>query len=402
MPFSKLVDMVRAVPRGVPLVGLGHLVTDLSQGALLVALPYFKTKFGLSYAEVSAIALMQNLTSSVIQPVFGYWSDRNPRPWLMAAGCALSGMSMLASFLVNSYWLLLVCTALTGLGIAAFHPEGAKTVNRLSGAAKGKAVSMFVVGGNAGFALGSLFMGFLLAESLMNYVGVYVIPCIITGFLLYRLVATLPPPEVKKAASLGNLKGMVTVSLAALLGVVLMRATVSSGISTFIPLYYVSYLHGDAMYAGSLLTVFLAAGAAGTLAGGLLSDKYGSKKVMLWSIVPVSVLLTVFNMVPGAGVFVILGITSACLSAAFASSLVLTQRMMPGNVGMASGLTLGFSVGLGAMGVLLLGRIADIWSLPVVFDILACLPIIAFGLTLLISDDMAGLKLTVAEDSSGT
>lgn len=147
MPFSKLVDMVRAVPRGVPLVGLGHLVTDLSQGALLVALPYFKTKFGLSYAEVSAIALMQNLTSSVIQPVFGYWSDRNPRPWLMAAGCALSGMSMLASFLVNSYWLLLVCTALTGLGIAAFHPEGAKTVNRLSGAAKGKAVSMFVVGG---------------------------------------------------------------------------------------------------------------------------------------------------------------------------------------------------------------------------------------------------------------
>ncbi|WP_371378141.1 MFS transporter [Sporomusa aerivorans] len=391
--------MMRAVPRGVPLVGLGHMVTDLSQGALLVALPYFKAKFGLSYAEVTAIALMQNLTSSVIQPVFGYWSDRNPRPWLMAVGCLFSGLAMLASLLVPSYWQLLICTACTGLGIAAFHPEGAKTVNRLSGAAKGKGVSMFVVGGNAGFALGSLIMGLLLAEPFTGFLWVYAVPCMLTSLFLYKLVAALPPSEVKGVQSLSGLKGMFSVSLLALLGVVLMRATVSSGISTFIPLYYVSYLKGDAMYAGSLLTVFLAAGAAGTLAGGVLSDRFGSKKIMLWSIIPVSVLLAVFNLAPEVGVYAVLSIISACLSAAFASSMVLTQRMMPGNVGMASGLTLGFSVGLGSMGVLLLGRIADIWSLPAVFDILAFLPLVAFGLTLLVNDQMSGGRLAVTEEA---
>ncbi len=394
-----IADVFKTVPRGVPLVGMGHMVTDLSQGALLVALPYFKAKFGLSYAEVTAIALMQNLTSSVIQPLFGYWTDRTPRPWLMAGGCLFSGLAMLASLLVPSYWLLLVCTASTGLGIAAFHPEGAKTVNRLSGAAKGKGVSMFVVGGNAGFALGSLLMGLLLAEPYSGYLWVYVIPCLGTSLLLYKLAAALPPAEAKGGQGISHLKSFVSVSLVALLGVVLMRATVSAGISTFIPLYYVSYLQGDAMYAGSLLTVFLAAGAAGTLAGGILSDRFGSRKIMLWSIIPVSVLLAVFNLAPGVGVYPVLAVISACLSAAFASSMVLTQRMMPGNVGMASGLTLGFSVGLGSMGVLLLGRIADSWSLPAVFDILAFLPLVAFGLTLLVSEQMPGVRLAVAEET---
>ena len=130
-----------------------------------------------------------------------------------------------------------------------------------------------------------------------------------------------------------------------------------------------------------------------------MSDRYGSKKVMLWSIIPVSVLLTLFNMAPGTGggVFVILAIISACLSAAFTSSLVLTQRLMPGNVGMASGLTLGLSVGLGSICVLLFGRIADIWSLPVVFDILAFLPLIAFGLTLLVDDARTEARMAVVD-----
>ncbi len=378
-------DMLRSVPRVVFLIVAAHSVTDLSQGALLVALPYFKAKFALSYTQVSAIALLQNLTSSVIQPVFGYYSDKNHRPWLMAAGCAVSGLAMLGSLLAPNYYILLLCTVVSGLGIAAFHPEGAKTVNRLSGAGKGKGVSMFVVGGNAGFALGSLFMGFLLTSVPEGMFWLYLIPFLGISIPLYRMAMTLPRPE-SKAAGLGDLKCLISVPLAALLGVVLVRATVSAGISTFIPLYYVSYLSGNAVYASWLLTVFLAGGALGTLCGGILSDRYGSKRIMLWSILPISLLLVLFQSMSGVWVFIVLALASAFLSAAFAGGLVLAQCMMPGNVGMASGLTIGFSVGLGGMGVLLLGRIADLWSLPLVFDLLAILPVVGFVCTFFVRD----------------
>jgi FSR family fosmidomycin resistance protein-like MFS transporter len=380
------VNLFKTVPTAVLLVAAAHMVTDFSQGALLVALPYFKAKFGLSYTQVSLIALTQNLASSVIQPVFGYLSDRTPRPWLMAAGCLLSGLGTLASLLLTSYWLLVFSTALTGLGIAAFHPEGAKMVNRLSGEAKGKGVSMFVVGGNAGFAGGSLIMGLLLATGSDALLGLYIIPYLIIGWPLYRLAARLPSAIGKPAQALGNLVGMISLPLMALLGVTLVRATVSASIGAFIPLYYVSHLNGDPVYASWLLTTFLAGGAAGTLAGGVLSDKYGSKQVMLYSILPISVLLALFNISSGSVVFALLAVASALLSAAFAGCLVLTQRMMPRNVGMASGLTLGFSVGLGSMGVLALGRVADIWALPIVFDILAVLPVIGFILTLFVKE----------------
>ncbi|SDF78633.1 MFS transporter [Sporolituus thermophilus] len=371
------------------LLSAAHGVTDLSQGALLVALPYFKAKFGLSYAQVSAIALVQNLTSSVSQPLFGYFTDRKSRPWLMPAGCFLSGAAMVASLLAPAYWLVLTFTALCGFGVAAFHPEGAKSANRLSGAAKGKGVSLFAVGGNAGFAVGSLFMAFLLADDRADRLLLYLLPFIVLAVLLYRLTKLLPRQSPDRVAVAGGLKAAVSSPVLIILGIVFLRATVTAGISTFLPLYYVSFLHGDPLYASSLLTVYLAGGAVGTLFGGILSDRLGSKRVMVWSILPVSVLLFMFKSVEGWIVFVVLVVASALLSAAFASSLVLAQNMLPGNVGMASGLTIGFSVGLGAMGVLALGRVADSYGLPIVFDVLTVLPVAAFVLALFMKEPAA-------------
>ncbi|EAX48306.1 major facilitator superfamily MFS_1 [Thermosinus carboxydivorans Nor1] len=378
------------------LLSAAHGVTDLSQGALLVALPYFKAKFGLSYAQVSAIALVQNLTSSVSQPLFGYFTDKKSRPWLMPAGCFLSGAAMVASLLAPAYWLVLTFTALCGFGVAAFHPEGAKSANRLSGAAKGKGVSLFAVGGNAGFAVGSLFMAFLLADDRADRLLLYLLPFIVLAVLLYRLTKLLPRQSPDRVAVAGGLKAAVSSPVLIILGIVFLRATVTAGISTFLPLYYVSFLHGDPLYASSLLTVYLAGGAVGTLFGGILSDRLGSKRVMVWSILPVSVLLFMFKSVEGWIVFVVLVVASALLSAAFASSLVLAQNMLPGNVGMASGLTIGFSVGLGSMGVLALGRVADGLGLPMVFDILTVLPVAAFILALFMKEP-AACEATVPE-----
>jgi FSR family fosmidomycin resistance protein-like MFS transporter len=374
-----------SIPGKVWLLVAAHCITDLSQGSLLVALPYLKAKFGLSYAEVGFLVLIQNLTSSVSQPIFGYFSDKTPRPWLIPCGCLLSGIAMLASLISPSYYFLHISTALCGLGIAAFHPEAAKLANRYSGTAKGKGVSLFVVGGNAGFALGSLFMAFLLSAGDVGKL-VYLIPFVLIFYPLYQLSRSVSQPVHQSKTAKASLQHSFSWPLAALLGVVLSRSTVAAGVTTFLPLYYVSYLQGSELYASSLLTVFLAAGAIGTLGGGILSDRYGSKRIMLWSILPISLLLYFFKMTTGLEVFIILTLVSILLSCAFSSTLVLAQQMMPGNIAIASGLTLGLSVGLGALGTVVLGKIADIWNMPVIFDILAVLPVLGFLLTLYIAE----------------
>lgn len=381
-----LFNWFKNVPRAIWLIAIGHLVADLSPGALYVALPFLKAKFSLSYAEVSAIVLLQNLASSVSQPLFGYLSDRKSRLWLMPAGCLITGVFLAASLLVPSYYLVMVCTALSGLGNAAFHPEAAKTVNFLGGKEKGKAVSLFSLGGYIGVALGSLFLAALLLGGQSVKILFYILPSILICAALFYEITTIPRPEIKGKGSWGTLKECVNWPLLALLGMILTRATVTSGISTFVPLYYVSHLGGSEIYASSLLTVYLAAGAVGTMIGGILSDRFGSKQVMLYSILPIALLMYWFLSAGGIWVFVILALANILLSATATSSLVLTQKMMPKNIGMASGFTLGFSIGLGTMGVLGLGRVADIWGITWVFDILVLLPVIGFILTLFIRE----------------
>ncbi len=384
---------VKNVPYLIWLIACAHAVADLSVGALFVALPFFKVKFGLSYAELTAIVLLQNLTSSVSQPIFGYFSDRKSRPWWMPLGCIVTGVVMLISLKVETYPMVLLCTAISGFGSAIFHPEAAKIVNWLSGNAKGKGASLFSVGGNIGFALGSLFLGTLLLGS-PAILYMFALPNIVIGALLFSVIKHFNRLPQRQQSSSVKAKVSIAMSLPllALLGMVLSRATVNSGLNTFIPLYYTSFLHGSPAYAATLLTVYLAAGAVGTLLGGPLSDRYGSKKVMLYSILPVAPLLYLFKAMDGSGAFIILSLISILLAATFTSSLVMAQKMMPGNVAMASGLTLGFSIGLGAMGVLGLGHVADAVGMPWVFNLLSFLPIAGFILTLFVQDpvDLSG------------
>jgi MFS transporter, FSR family, fosmidomycin resistance protein len=387
-------SMIRSIPKHVWLIALGHGITDLAPGALYVALPFFKAKLGLTYAEVSAIVLMQNITSSLSQPFLGYYCDRTPRAWLMPAGCVLCGVAMLASLLASNYYLVLFFTALSGLGNAAFHPEAAKMVHRLSGKSVGKGASLFGIWGSFGAALGSILMAFLLSKNTGASLYFFIIPFFVSGAALAYVAVSLPPAPAVCNDIMSKLRTSFNWSVFFLLGMVAARATVSSGISTFVPLYYVSHLHGSSLYASSLLTVFIAAGACGTMMGGIMSDKVGSKSVMIYSILPLSLLLYVFRFADGLWPFVILAVVSMLLAATFTSSLVLIQKMMPDNVGMASGLNLGFSVGLGTMGVLALGKVADLWSISMIFDILAFLPIIAFILTLFIHEPQRKEALT--------
>ncbi|WP_346353135.1 MFS transporter [Azotosporobacter soli] len=379
-------ELLKAVPKSVWLLGLAHCVADLSPGALYVALPFLKAKFALSYAEVSAIVLVQNIAASITQPLFGYFSDKKHRPWLMPMGCLLTGLFMTASLFAPNYYLVLLCTAISGFGNAAFHPEAAKTVNQLSGVAKGKCISVFSVGGYAGVALGSLLLGSLLLGGESYRLLWYALPSILIFIALLSVMHQFPQMTVRGASTLGTLKEAVSWPLMALLGMILTRATISSGLGTFVPLYYMAYLGGESVYVSSLLTIFLGAGVVGTLIGGTMSDKYGSKKVMLYSTLPIAALLYLFMTAQGASLFLLLALISILLSATATSSMVFAQRMMPKNIGMASGLTLGFSIGLGTMGVTGLGKLADVWGLPLVFEILTVLPLLGFILTMFVRE----------------
>ncbi len=170
-----LFSMFKNVPKIVWLIALGHLAADLSPGALYVALPFLKAKFALSYAEVTAIVLTQNIASSVSQPLFGYLSDQKHRPWLMPFGCIVTGVFMAASLLVPSFYMVMICTAISGLGNSAFHPEAAKTVNFMGGKEKGKAVSLFSLGGYVGVALGSMLLAMLLVDGETPLILLYIV-----------------------------------------------------------------------------------------------------------------------------------------------------------------------------------------------------------------------------------
>jgi Sugar phosphate permease len=386
---EKFLSFLRSAPKAVWLISANHCCVDLTAGAFPVALLFVKTNLALTYTELTAIVLVQSLTSSIVQPLFGYFSDKNPKPWFMPVGALLTGITMPLILLSNSYPLIFLLTALNGLGSAAFHPLGAKSVNLVSSpTGKGKSLSIFSVGGSSGLVLGSLFITLLLKFGIGIHLWLYTLPSLLVAFSMFRLIPTLPAFEPQsKAAQKSSLAGFFSLSILAFLGMMLARATITSGINTFAPQYYVANLGGDPLIAGILLSVFLGAGVAGTLLGGLMSDRYGSRQVMLYSMLPICLTLYLFQISSGIGLFISLGITSILLAATTTSSLVLIQRLMPNNLAMASGINLGFSSGLSALGVLALGAVADHLGLDVVFIILTALPVWGFIMTLLIKEE---------------
>lgn len=371
------------------LLSLAHLVTDLGQGALPVLLPFLKEAFTLTYAQVGFIVLIQNLTSSVIQPLFGYWTDKSNHDWLLVVGVLFAGVGIAITGLVKSYFMLLSIVIVTGIGVASFHPQASKAANLLSDpASKGRSMGIFSVGGNLGMATGSFLMALLvvLPGGMLNSAYLIIPNLIVVGLLMYYKdllkVKAISAQRKQIADKIKPKRANWYMFL--LLVFIFMRSTVQMSISTYLPLYYINFLGGDLKYAAKLITVFLTMGAVGTMVGAVLSDRLGRKNVLLISMglcVPILILIPYSH---GIYTMILAGLGGFSLVLSSATTVILAQDIFPNNVGMASGLTIGFSIGLGGMGVTLMGAIADNYGLPVVFQGLIFLPILAalfvFGL----------------------
>lgn len=371
------------LPSTLLLLSIAHLVTDLSQGALPALLPELQKAYHLTYAQVGLMVLMQNMASSVIQPMFGYLSDRIALPWLIPVGVMISGLGLASLTYAGSYPGLLTAVTIGGLGIAAFHPQASKGAHLTSAKeSKGHSMGIFSVGGNLGFALGAVFITFLvhLPGGLGN-IAWFALPAFILAPLLWRRLQQIIPvvpaasPRANTMADRHSRRPIPWALLTVLLTYIFIRSSIHTGLTTYIPLYYVNFLAGDSFYASNLLSVFFLSGVIGTYAGGRLSDKWGRKTIIMASMAATLPLVLILPYSGGIVTVILVGLIGFVMVSSFSTTIVMAQEAMPGHIGMASGLTIGFSIGLGGVGATLLGHIADMFGIPAVFTLLALLPL---------------------------
>ena len=349
--------------RAMAALSSGHLATDFANGALPALLPFFVERFDLSYTLAALLMLASAFSSSVIQPFFGIWSDRRGAIWLLPTGVAVAGLGIALAANAPRYWLVLLFVLVSGVGVAAYHPEGSKFAAYTSGSRRASGMSLFSIGGNIGYALGPA-----IATPLVLWQGLrggllLAVPCLVVAALLVaagRYLASFSPERTGARSLTGDDQpGALTI----LLGVIALRSVSWFGLVTFVPLWAVSLGHSKA-YGNQLLTFMLLAGAAGTLTAGPLADRIGRRPVLIGSIAATAPLTLVFVAVGGlVGAFA-LALVGACVIGTFGVTMVMSQEYLPRRIGLASGLSIGMSIGLGGIAAVGLGALADAVAPP--------------------------------------
>jgi len=355
------------------------MVIDMNQGALPAILPFLREAFALSYAAAGAIMLVANLISSVIQPLFGYFSDQTARRWLLPLAVLVSGVGLALIGVASSYAAVLALVVITGFGVAAYHPEGYRTASHVAGERKATGLSFFSVGGNVGIALGppvitALVTSFGLAGSL----GMLLPSLAVAALFTVSLPGLSAPAPVQPQSAPSDGGRTMAGAMVVLIGVVMLRSWTQLGLTTFVPFFYIDYLKADPRVVGPLLFVFLGAGAIGTLVGGPLADRWGARRFIVSVFLLAPPLTLGFLLARGPLAFLLLGAVGFVLISTFSVSVVLAQAYLPRHLGMASGLIVGFAIGTGGLGVALLGWVADHWGLPLALGVTAVMPFFGF------------------------
>ncbi|MGB3682033.1 MAG: MFS transporter [Rubrobacteraceae bacterium] len=371
--------------RAMSTLSAGHLFTDVNQGAVAALLPFLISDRGLSLAAAGALLTAATLSSSIVQPLFGIFSDNRPLPVLMPLGLLMAGAGIALVGIAPSYPLVLLSVVLSGVGVAAFHPEAARFANYVSGSRRARGMSFFSVGGNAGFALGPilttplvLWFGlpgtlFLAIPAALMAAGMFIEMPRMMGFKPESTANGLREP----AAEPEHWR-----PFALMVAVVTVRSFVYFGLVAFVAVYYSKVLGASTAFGNTALAVMLAAGAAGTLTMGPLADRFGRKVVLGASMLILPVLIFGFTLAGPVLGMVLLALIGAATIGTFGVTVVMGQEYLPGRIGLAAGITMGFSIGLGGIGAPALGFLADQSGLPATMLVIAGLPVIGLLLTL--------------------
>jgi FSR family fosmidomycin resistance protein-like MFS transporter len=333
------------------------------------------------------IMLASNLTSSVIQPLFGYLSDQKEKAFLLPLGCLCAGLGLSLLWMPDHYELVLLLVIVSGLGVASYHPEGFKTARFFTGDKMATGLAVFTVGGNLGLALGPISATFIITLFGLDYLPLMLVFSLIFLSLLlwtWRSLLEARPVPVLKGGESGHTPKGAYLSVGLIIAAVIMRSWTHFGLMAYIPFYYIDYEQGDPLYAGTLVSAFLLGGAAGTLAGSPLADRWGYKLYLILSLALTTALFPLIFITHGFMLFVVLGAIGMALISSFTVTMVMAQDILPRNLGIASGLMAGFAIGTGGIGVTILGVIADHFGVPVALKSIMLLPLTGLLISFLI------------------
>lgn len=366
-------------------VALAHLLNDLIQAVLPAIYPMLKTNFSLSFAQVGLISLVYQITGSLLQPWIGLYTDKNPKPYLLPLGMlvTLSGILLLA--FSPSFTILLIGSALIGVGSSTFHPEASRVARMASGGRFGTAQSTFQVGGNTGTAIGPLLAALIIVPFGQHAVALLIVFALLAIWVLFGVSRWSISHSKKQLAAKAQqvqskLHGrQLVIALSTICVLMFAKFTYIASISNYFTFYLMHKFHISLQSAQLHLFAFLAAVALGTFAGGPIGDKIGRKAVIWVSFVGMAPFAL---MMPFANLFwttVLSVITGLVLSSAFAAMVVYAQEAVPGRVGMIAGLMFGLMFGVSGIAAVGLGYLADLKGIEWVFGVCSLLPLLGFA-----------------------
>jgi MFS transporter, FSR family, fosmidomycin resistance protein len=355
------------------LLALGHFTVDVYANLLPPLLPIFQATYNLTYAAVASLTAVFSITSTLIQPAFGYIADKYGKKWIAALGVAWVAVGMCILGIAPGYGAIVIVVGLAGFGSAMFHPQASAMVPRVSGGRKGLGMSMFMAGGNIGYAIMPLLAVIIVTVFGLSALIYLIPPGIIVGLLIYFYA---PRMDVDRESTL-NLKTLfasfrsVKGPLTTLVTLVSLRAWVCMGLITFIPLYFTGHFKGwsllgyDISTLAPAITLFLyiMAEAMGGIIGGSIADRLGKKPIIVWTLLASVPFLYLAFASQDMFVWPLVIIGGGLMYASVAPTTLQAQELLPRSQGMAGGLVLGFANGIGGLLVLVNGVITDYFGL---------------------------------------
>ena len=373
--------------RGLALLGSGHFVIDATVGAVPALIPVFTSIYALSDLAASMILGASLLVSSAIQPFFGLLADRRAMAVFLWGGVAVATGGLVLSGLAGGYLGVLACIVGSGLGIAAFHPEAARVAHQISADRKATGLAWFMLGGNAGFAVGPLLAALFIPVLEARATLVFVIPGLLVAAWLHHERHRLAVPVIPRMVGAPSGRRASRWSITLLLIVTSMRTWTQFCVLALVPLLLVDDRGFSDQQAGFAVVAFSGAGAAGTLAGAALADRVGGRSMLLWSLPVVTPLLAGFLLLDGVVALVPLAAAGFVLMASFSVTVMMGQEYMPDRLALAAGLMIGFgAIGSAPPGLALFGAIADAAGRESALWGVAALPLVGALLALLLPD----------------
>lgn len=368
-------------------ISSGHFINDTLQAVVPAMFPIVERSLGLSYTQIGWIAFALNMTSSLLQPVFGYYADIKSRPFLLPLGMLSSLLGLIGFALSNNFIFLLLSVLFIGFGSAIFHPEGSRVAYLAAGNKRGLAQSIYQVGGNTGQSLAPIITAFIfvplgqegaLLFTLAAGIGIIVLVRVSQWYkkrLAGEDVFSKKRQNQKKKAYNGIHK-KIKMAMLLVVFLVFARSWYGAGISNYYQFYLIEDYGLTIREAQLYIFTFMFAGVLGTFFGGPLADKFGKRNIIFLSMLGSAPLTLLLPYLPLAVVIPVFFLIGFILSSSFSVTVVYAQELLPQKIGMVSGLTVGLAFGMGAVGSVLFGSLADLYSIRFVMILCSFLPLV--------------------------